>query len=90
MNEQQANRWRKTRAMGKGKYVMYFGVLIWGIALTVIITGMQWLTQQTFTPSWLYIRLIVFAAIGFFIFMLRWDARERKFHEYTQKKGASD
>ncbi|WP_240418919.1 hypothetical protein [Paenibacillus periandrae] len=90
MNEQQATQWRKRRTMGKGKYVMYFGILTWGIAVTAIITGMEWLTQHTFQMSWLYIRLIVFASIGFFISVLRWEARERKFKSYLAKKGASE
>jgi hypothetical protein len=79
MNERQANQWRKTRTMGKGKYVMFFGILSWGIALALLFTGLEWLTQQTFTPAWLYIRLAVFGVVGFFIGSLRWDARERKF-----------
>jgi hypothetical protein len=90
MSEQQANQWRKTRTMGKPKYVMYFGILLWGITLAALFTGMEWLTQQTFTPSWVYIRLIVFAFIGFFVYNLRWNAREQKFQAHTPKKGASD
>jgi hypothetical protein len=79
MNEQQANRWRQTRTMGKGKYVMYYGILTWGVALAILFTGMEWLTQHSFTPSWLYIRLAVFAIVGFFIGSFRWDAKEKKF-----------
>ncbi|WP_246079285.1 hypothetical protein [Paenibacillus piri] len=79
MTEQQADKWRKTRTMGKGKYVMYFGVLTWGIILAALFTGMEWLTQQSFTLSWMYIRLAVFGILGFFIANFRWDARERLF-----------
>lgn len=88
MNEQQAAQWRKTISIGKGKYVMFYGLLAWGIGLTAIITGIEWITQQSYTPSWVYIRFIVFAVIGFFISTQRWSARERKLQTYMLKKGA--
>ncbi|MFE5318988.1 hypothetical protein ACFQ88_09795 [Paenibacillus sp. NPDC056579] len=77
MNELQANKWRKTRGMGKGKYVMYFGVVAWGLSLTALFTATEWFSQQTVTTSWVYIRLVVFSIVGFFIANFRWEAREK-------------
>jgi uncharacterized membrane protein len=79
LSEEQTTKWRKTRTMGKGKYVMYYGVITWGFLLTALFTATEWLTQQSFTFNWLYIRLIVFGILGFFIANFRWDARERLF-----------
>jgi hypothetical protein len=79
MNEEQANKWKKTRTMGKGKYVMFYGVLLWGLALTAVFSGLEWLTQHTFSFSWFYVRLAVFGFIGFFISNFRWEAREKQF-----------
>lgn len=39
MNEAQADKWRKTRLMGKAKYVMYYGVVTWGLMLTLFFYG---------------------------------------------------
>lgn len=86
MNEMQANKWRKTRAMGKAKYVMYFGVLAWGISLTALFTALEWLTQQTIAESWIYIRIIVLGVIGFLIANFRWEAREKKLQMFLQPK----
>ncbi|MCS7462212.1 hypothetical protein N0M98_18900 [Paenibacillus doosanensis] len=82
MNEIQAGKWRKTRTMGKGKYVMYFGVLAWGLSLTLLFTAMEWFTQHTVTASWIYIRIAVMGIAGFFIANFRWDAREQRFHAF--------
>jgi hypothetical protein len=90
MSEKQANSWRKTRTLGKSRYMLFFGLLPWGIGLAALFTGLEWLTQHTFTPSWLYIRLAVFVIVGFFISTTRWHALEQKFHAYTNNKGATD
>ncbi|GAA4862083.1 hypothetical protein GCM10023310_46840 [Paenibacillus vulneris] len=86
MNEMQASKWSKTRAMGKAKYVMYFGVLSWGLPLAALFTLMEWLTQGTVSTSWVYIRIIVMAIIGFFIANFRWEAREKKLEMFHQPK----
>ncbi|WP_282936798.1 hypothetical protein [Paenibacillus sp. RC67] len=86
MNELQATKWRKTRAMGKGKYVMYFGILAWGMSLAVLFTALEWLTQQTVTESWIYIRIIVLGVVGFMIANFRWEAREKKLQQFLQPK----
>jgi hypothetical protein len=83
MSEKQANSWRKTRTMGKGKYMILFGLLPWGIGLAGLFTGLEWVTQQTVTPSWIYIRLMVFLVVGFFISSVRWHSLEQKFHAYS-------
>ncbi|MFH5185549.1 hypothetical protein ACHHV8_24495 [Paenibacillus sp. TAB 01] len=84
MNAAQAEKWRKTRTMGKGKYVMLFGVLSWGISLAALFTAIEWLTQQTFTPYWVYIRLGVMAVVGFFVANFRWESREQKLRQLEQ------
>jgi|GEM_PF-1445017 len=84
MNAAQAEKWRKTRTMGKGKYVMLFGVLSWGISLAALFTAIEWLTQQSFTPYWVYIRLGVMAVVGFFVANFRWESREQKLRQLEQ------
>lgn len=86
MNEAQADKWRKTRLMGKAKYVMYYGVVTWGLMLTLFFTAIEWLSQQSLIGSWLTIRLVVFSIVGFFIANFRWDANERKLHQLSKKQ----
>jgi hypothetical protein len=79
MNEQKALQWSKTRTMGKGKYVLYYGALLWGVLFTVLFGAVELLSTGTVTWSWTVIRLVVFAVVGFFIANARWDANERKY-----------
>ncbi|WP_019535402.1 hypothetical protein [Paenibacillus ginsengihumi] len=83
MDKAKAQKWKKTREMGKGKYVMLFGVAAWGITLTVAFTLVEWLTQQTFTPLWFYIRFFVFGFAGFLIANFRWESMERLFKQHN-------
>lgn len=80
MNESQAAKWRNTRQMGKAKYVMYYGVVAWGLLLTLFFTAIEWLSQPSLSASWFTIRLVVFSIVGFFIANFRWDTNERKFN----------
>ncbi|WP_426452238.1 hypothetical protein ACP26L_09325 [Paenibacillus sp. S-38] len=77
MNQEQAAKWAKIRTMGKAKYVMYYGVAAWGLGLTVLFTGLEWLTQGTLTGQWLTIRLLVFGVIGFILSNFKWEKNER-------------
>jgi hypothetical protein len=86
MNEAQAAKWSKTRTMGKAKYVMYYGVALWGITLTVLTSGIQWVTEQTLDGSWLTIRLAVFGIVGFFVANFRWDGKEKQWNSRSRKK----
>lgn len=78
MNDAQAAKWSKTRTLGKAKYVMYYGVALWGILLTLLTSTVQYITENTLDGSWLTIRLAVFGILGFFIANFRWDGNERK------------
>ncbi|WP_281885924.1 hypothetical protein [Paenibacillus sp. YYML68] len=79
MNDAAAAKWAHVRKMGKAKYVMVRGVLLWSIGLTALFTLIEYMTQQTMLSSWLTTRLIVFGILGFFISNQRWDSRERLF-----------
>ncbi|MCZ8518120.1 MULTISPECIES: hypothetical protein [Paenibacillus] len=79
MNQEQAAKWAKIRTIGKAKYVMYYGVAAWGIGLTLLFTGIEWVTQGTLTGKWLTIRLLVFGVIGFMLSAFRWESNERRY-----------
>ncbi|MDQ1909881.1 hypothetical protein RAC89_05090 [Paenibacillus sp. GD4] len=78
MSKEKMNKWGQTRRMGKAKYVMYYGVLLWGVSFTILTTAVEWMTQQSFTGSWLTIRLLVFSVLGFFIANFGWERKEKQ------------
>jgi hypothetical protein len=79
MNDKQAAKWAAVRNKGKGSYIMYRGVLPWGIGFAVLFSLIELLTQGTLTWYWLVIRLVVFAVIGFLVAVFRWEHLEQKF-----------
>jgi hypothetical protein len=88
MNEIKAAAWGKTRQMGKAKYVMYRGVLLWGLSLTAVFTLIEWFSQQSMLTSWLTVRLLVFGIVGFFVANFQWDGHERQYASLQQKSGS--
>ncbi|WP_201305303.1 hypothetical protein [Paenibacillus puerhi] len=89
MNEAKAAAWSKTRQMGKAKFIMIRGVLLWGVTLAAVFTAIEWFSQQTVLSSWLTVRLLVFGIVGFFAANFQWDGNERKYEAYQRQLQAS-
>jgi surface polysaccharide O-acyltransferase-like enzyme len=79
MNEEQKRKWHQKRKMGKSKYLLVYGVLLWSLSLTVFFGAIEFLTQGEVYTSWIPIRLILFATLGFFISNARWQSKERQY-----------
>jgi hypothetical protein len=77
MNEVQKRKWHARRQMGKSKYLLLHGVLLWSLSLTVLFGLIEFLTQGEVYASWIPIRLILFATLGFFVSNARWQSNER-------------
>ncbi|SDC18835.1 hypothetical protein SAMN02799630_00752 [Paenibacillus sp. UNCCL117] len=86
MNEAKAAAWSRTRQMGKAKFVMIRGVLLYSLSLTAVFTAIEWFSQQTLLSSWLTVRLLVFGIVGFFAANFQWDGNERGYAAYEQGK----
>jgi hypothetical protein len=88
MTEKQATRWKKTRQMGRGRYTLIYGVLIWGVA-----TGVIWALAMSAIQGWerlpilLVLALVAFPIGGIFFGRLMWRIFEARY-EATMSKGA--
>jgi hypothetical protein len=77
MNEEQKRKWQQRRQMGKSKYLLLYGILPWSLSLTVLFGVIEVLTQGEVYSSWIPIRLVLFATLGFFVSNSRWQSKER-------------
>ncbi|WNR43252.1 hypothetical protein [Paenibacillus roseipurpureus] len=71
--------WLKRKKLGRSKYLMYFGLLPWGLALTILTSFLEFLSYGSIESTWVSIRFIIFMFIGFFVANARWNAMERRF-----------
>jgi Na+/melibiose symporter-like transporter len=89
MNEQKLEAWRKKRQMGKKKYVLVYGTIVWGIVLTLLFTLLEYVSQETFLWGWVAARFIVFGMIGFFIANNKWLKAERALNIHEQNQSGT-
>jgi hypothetical protein len=87
MNERNEAKWLKMKSLGRDKYVLLYGVLLWGVILTLVTSAIQYILTKSAPDAdaltWRYVlaRFIVFGVIGFFIATGRWLSRQRKYDQ---------
>jgi hypothetical protein len=85
MNRAQAEKWAKTRQMGRNRFVWTFGVALWGLT-----TGVWWSVAMAFDKGWnelpmfLILGLIGFPIGGYFFGQWMWKTSERNFRDDNQ------
>jgi len=84
MKQKAALKWATTRKLGRNKYLLWHGILGFGLGVSLLLTLFEFVTQQQITPIWVLIRCVVFPTVGFFIFTSRWDTMENKFAKFQQ------
>jgi hypothetical protein len=86
MNEKKVKRWERTRKMGKTRYIIVYGVLIWGIVAGLSFPFIQWiLFNQPPGPSRFVLSLIVFQITGIFVGIVTWNNSERMYQQFLDK-----
>ena len=65
MNDPRKDIWQKRKQLGRSKYLILFGLLPWGIGLTVLFSAIEFFSFQEINWIWIPIRLLVFVFIGF-------------------------
>ncbi|WP_052487765.1 hypothetical protein [Gordoniibacillus kamchatkensis] len=85
MTDRHAAAWQRISKLGRDKYVLIYGVLLWGILLTAVTSAIQFVLTQNASDAdalslrYLIARFIVFGVIGFFIANARWLKLQRKY-----------
>jgi hypothetical protein len=80
MQNKQSNKWENTRKLGLFKFVLFYGVLYWGVTV-----GILWsVVMQLMNPidPWYFrplIALVLFPIAGIFFGLYMWNLNEKKF-----------
>lgn len=79
MQDRGIAKWNKMQRLGRNKYLLYYGVLLWGIVFAVILGAVELASTGIVTSTWTVIRFFVFGVVGFFIGSARWMRYERRY-----------
>ncbi len=69
----------RCKQIGRSKYVLYYGVLAWGLLLSVLFSLIEVFAIHQVSLPFFFVRLAVFATLGFFIGTARWQSMERRY-----------
>ncbi|WP_223192557.1 hypothetical protein [Paenibacillus sedimenti] len=86
MSDPRKDIWLKRKQIGRSKYLIRFGLLPWGLGLTVLFGIIEFLNFYEMNLIWIPIRLIVFAFVGFFVANARWQSMERRYEPSLYKR----
>jgi hypothetical protein len=78
-------KWSRTRQIGKSNFLVRYGIVPWSFGLTILFTLLEIITQGTVIWTWVVIRLVLFAVVGFFIANSKWQGMERKYEASLKK-----
>ncbi len=85
MNAQQALRWERTRQIGRRKFVLYYGVLGWGLICGILYSFIDLLLhKESFSWDGFMINLIVFPLGGIWMGNWLWKKTERGYGQYMK------
>jgi hypothetical protein len=76
--------------MGKSRYLLIHGVLLWSLSLTVLFGAIEYLSQGEVYRSWIPIRLVLFATLGFFVSNSRWQSKEKRYEAASLQEGSQE
>ena len=87
LTAEQRERWKKTRQMGRGRYTLIYGVLLWGVGVGFLwALAMAWIQGWNRLPMFLVLALIGFPIGGIFYGRLMWRVFEARY-EASQTGG---
>ena len=90
MNAKEAERWARKRTRGRLRFILFYGVLLFGGAFLPLWAAMLWLTvsreyfQLVFFSRAVYLIAVVALAGAVWGFLM-WETFEFRFRRYTQK-----
>ena len=82
MNQSQFEKWSKTRRIGRNRFILIYGVLIWGITVAIF-----WSVIMNYLMGWSFIplllgALVVFPVGGYFFGSAVWNQGESRFERF--------
>lgn len=91
MNSNQACRWEKARQSGKNKFIIYTGILQWGLITGALWSIIMFLMSKdpkniSHFSSILVPAIIIFPICGYFMGLITWNGAEKKYQKYIQEK----
>ncbi|MFG6149893.1 hypothetical protein [Halobacillus sp. B23F22_1] len=85
MNERQKlvnERWKKTREMGKMKYIGYYGIVAYGTIFLLFSLMMDTFFGDGITSSIIVEKIIIAVIGGVFFGVITWWINERRYQKY--------
>ena len=78
-------KWEFRRKLGRRRYILLYGVIIWGVSAGTIATLIScW--RRGFSVSTLVIAAIIWPIAGWFVGSSIWNKSEEKYRGYTAAK----
>ena len=81
--ENKAN-WSETRKMGRTKFILFYGVIFWGLIMALAFFLLNLKTYPDIPWYLLLIfSLVAFSGVGYFVGHFSWKSAEKKYHDKT-------
>ncbi|MGE3684416.1 MAG: hypothetical protein AB7G93_22075 [Bdellovibrionales bacterium] len=77
MTEQQSRNWEKTRTRGKGPFVLWHGIVGWGIPVALGMSIYQYFLGDNFSIETVIGYFLTFPCVGYFYGVFMWNYKER-------------
>jgi hypothetical protein len=86
-DEKSIARWERTRARGQGRYVLYTGVLGWGLSMFVVMTVLSYLQRYGPVPptadsgqiALVLLNLVIWPLVGSLFGIVMWLTAEASY-----------
>jgi uncharacterized membrane-anchored protein len=86
MNQKQRAKWEQTRSRGMWRFVLLYGILIFGGAMIIVTSGYSMMIG-TFASNNLRLTVPVFLVSGFVFGMALWLVGEYMYRKSSQQSG---
>ncbi|MEM9673879.1 MAG: hypothetical protein AAF992_14910 [Bacteroidota bacterium] len=86
MSDKAAQQWKETRAKGHWKYAFVRGVLLWGLPVIIITSSLSLYYDSEVSLVRELLRALLICLGGFGTSLLFWQANEKGYQHYLEKK----
>lgn len=83
-NQSQEHPWAKKQKQGKWRYIIYNGVLGWGLSVAMLISILDFFWETSSKPFW--VNFIMYPFAGIFFGLIMWNSMEKKYKIYLEQQ----